>query len=125
MARLSKASMNVSREAAGPGTPNIVLCMDQVYWQLQHFSPEGSSHFSISPWIPSLRPLFSFCSKNIYGLILCAYFISYKRQCITGERAHISKFIASSSAIEALFMLRGLLTVFPLQILRIRQRYSK
>lgn len=53
------------------------------------------------------------------------HFISYKRQCITGERAHISPFIASSSAVEVLFMLRGLLTVFPLQILRIRQRYSE
>lgn len=37
-----KASVNVPRQAAGPGMPNIVLLMDvsviiQVYWQLQHF----------------------------------------------------------------------------------------
>lgn len=32
-------------------------------------TPEDSSCFNISPWIPSLRPLFSFSSKNIYGLI--------------------------------------------------------
>lgn len=34
--------LKVPREAAGPGTPNILLFMDfsvdiQVYWQLQHF----------------------------------------------------------------------------------------
>lgn len=31
------------------------------------------------------------------------YFVSYKRQCITKERAHISPLIAFPSAIEALF----------------------
>lgn len=38
----AKASVKVSREAAGPGTHNILLFLDfsvniQVYWQLQHF----------------------------------------------------------------------------------------
>lgn len=87
-------------EAAGPLTPRIRMFMEV-------FNLNERCNISHSP------PLSSCSKKNII----------YIKQWLTGERAHTSPLIAFLSALSMLWL--RLPTVFPLQILRIRQRYSK